>query len=237
MKFFEVGGAVRDWLRGVECHDVDFAVEGCESFEAMEAELVRQGFEIFLSTPDKFTTRAQVPNGHLLRDRTKVADFVMCRTDSATGDGRRPDFVVPSGILGDLARRDFTVNAMALDPETGLLLDPHGGKADLEANLLRFVGSPEQRISEDGLRVLRGFRFVVAKGFVLEAATEAALKSDLAVKMLGAVSTERVRDELAKMFQADTMATLELLCSVSPEMRLAMVRDLKLDPTSRKRIR
>lgn len=235
MRFFEVGGCVRDQLLGLNSKDVDFAVEA-PSFDAMEAELRTRGFKIFLSTPEFLTIRAQVPaHEEKLRARSKDADFVLCRKDSPGSDGRRPDFVEPGTILDDLARRDFTMNAIAIDVETGEMLDPHNGRHDLKANLLRFVGDPFKRINEDGLRVLRGLRFLITKGLQAEAETQDALYSFDAHKMLMKVSVERVREELERMFAYDTIASMELLHGY-PNLLPAIFRDgLRLMPTLKER--
>lgn len=231
MRFFEVGGCVRDQLMGLTSKDVDFAVEA-ESFEAMEAELRRRGFKIFLSTPEFLTIRAQVPaHEEKLRARSKDADFVLCRKDSTGSDGRRPDFVEPGTIFDDLARRDFTMNAIAIDVDTGEVLDPHGGIRDIKLNLLRFVGDPYKRINEDGLRVLRGLRFLITKGLHAEMETGDALVSFDAHKMLMKVSIERVREELEKMFTHDTISSMELL-NGHPNLLPSIFREgLRLAPT------
>lgn len=235
MKFYEVGGCVRDQLMGLTSKDVDFAVEA-SSFEVMESELKLRGFKVFLSTPEFLTVRAQVPTTEpALLTRTKVADFVLCRKDSATGDGRRPDFVEPGTILDDLARRDFTMNAIAKDVATGEVLDPHGGAFDIKLSLLRFVGDPYKRINEDGLRVLRGLRFLITKGLQAETLTGEALASFDAHKMLKKVSIERVREELEKMFAFDTTLAMELLHSY-PNLLPCIFRDgLRLMPTLKER--
>jgi len=217
VEMFEVGGCVRDEMLGLRTKDVDFVVIA-PSFDAMRAELVRQGFKIHVEKPEFVTIRAGVPKGHALRSRTRDADFVLARKDSATSDGRRPDFVEPGTLEDDLARRDFTVNAMARSAD-GRIIDPHGGREDLRAMSLRFVGNPRQRISEDGLRVLRGFRFMVTKGFTPSPLTAAALTEPLAVEMLAKVSTERIREELERMFAHDTLATLAVIESMPTAMR------------------
>jgi tRNA nucleotidyltransferase/poly(A) polymerase len=230
MEMFEVGGCVRDEMLGLRTKDVDFVVLA-PSFDAMRDELERQGFKTHVEKPEFVTIRAGVPEGHALRARTKDADFVLARKDSATGDGRRPDSVEPGTLADDLARRDFTVNAMAKAAD-GTLVDPHGGADDLKARTLRFVGDPHQRIAEDGLRVLRGFRFCVTKGFDPEPATAAALVSPLATEMLGKVSVERISDEINRMCEADTMRTLDILAAVPFAMRDAIFRDgLRLSAT------
>jgi tRNA nucleotidyltransferase (CCA-adding enzyme) len=232
VRFYEVGGAVRDELLGINSKDVDFAVEA-PSYEDMKQELLLKGFKIFEERPQFFTIRAQVPpTQDKLFQRSKVADFVLCRKDSDTGDGRRPDSVQPGTILDDLARRDFTVNAIARDPATGELIDPHNGKKDLDDGVLKFVGDPMKRISEDGLRVLRGYRFLVTKELRSDDATYQALRSDLAIDMLRKVSIERVREELEKMFNCDTMASLYMLGTMPSMMQAVIFRDgLRLTPT------
>ena len=230
LTFFEVGGCVRDELLGLRVEDVDFSVEA-ESFEAMVSGLKAQGFKVWQEKPEFLTVRAGVPKGHALAARTKDADFVMCRADGPSSDGRRPDFVTPGTVFDDLARRDFTVNAMARAVD-GTLVDPFDGQADLASMTLRFVGDPMARVQEDGLRVLRGFRFMVTKGFAAEAETWRVLVSPEAADMLRCVSVERVRDELTKTFKADTLEAMGLLTSLPEATTDAIFRDgLRLAPT------
>ena len=231
VQMFEVGGCVRDDLMGIASKDVDFVVLA-DSFDAMRAELVGRGFTIWQERPEFVTIRAGVPKGDPLRERTKDADFVLARKDSATGDGRRPDFVEAGTLADDLARRDFTVNAMARNPLTGDLVDPFQGRDDLKRRTLRFVGDPMERIREDGLRVLRGFRFMVTKGLVPTVETWDALCSSEAARMLGSVSVERIREEVERMVAFDTLATLAMLADLPDFTRAAIFRDgLRLSAT------
>lgn len=231
MKVYEVGGCVRDSLLGVPTKDVDFAVEA-SSFEEMEREIRAEGFSVYMTKPEFLTVRAGVPTGHPLRARCKDADFVLCRAEGDYRDGRHPSSVRPGTILEDLARRDFTVNAMARDLD-GKLVDPHNGELDCRSKLLRFVGEPMDRIREDGLRVLRALRFVVTRGFRLQADTARALRSDSAADMIRHVSEERVREELEKMFACDTLHTLLLLDEFPVVERAVFSRKLRLQPTLR----
>ena len=241
-QFAEVGGAVRDKFLGLDSKDVDFVAvpENADTFLNADAafmflctHLKEQGFKVFLETPEFFTVRAQVPDGHPLKERTNVADFVLARKDGPSSDGRRPDFVLPGTLMDDLQRRDFTVNAMAI--LNGELVDPFGGRSDLEAGLLRFVGDPTQRIAEDGLRVMRALRFMVVKGFDVHRDTWDAINSDFAAEMLTKVSVERIREELEKMFFADTLWSLHLMTELDPEVQNAIFRDgLRLMPTLKK---
>ena len=155
-KFYEVGGAVRDEILNLPTNDLDYAVEA-ESYEAMREAVLERGGEIFLESPEYLTIRAKVPG-------IGPADFVLCRKDGAYSDGRHPDRVEPGTLLDDLARRDFTMNAMAVDIENGKLYDPHDGRKDMEAETIRCVGVAEERFEEDALRILRAIRFAITKG-------------------------------------------------------------------------
>lgn len=240
-KFAEVGGAVRDRLLGVDSKDVDFVAVPTQQFDtaddafaALVEHLKETGFKVFLETPQFFTVRAQVSNRHPLKARTNVADFVLARKDGPSSDGRRPDFVLPGTLMDDLKRRDFTVNSLAI--LDGELVDPFGGRQDLQNNLLRFVGNPTDRIAEDGLRVMRALRFCVTKGFTLEQETfSAVVCSEFAAEMLMKVSIERIWEELEKMFKVDTVGTMHLfgeIFTMNKPLRDAIFRDgLRLQPT------
>lgn len=246
-QFYEVGGCVRDSLLGLSSKDVDFSVVAREgvfsdaesAFHSLEAFLVSEGFRLFGNEhPHQkelslrtLTLRARVPEGHPLRSRTTVADFVLARRDGPYSDGRRPDWVAPGSLEDDLARRDFSVNALARGVD-GTLIDLFGGEDDLNAGLLRFVGDPTKRIAEDGLRVMRGIRFCVTKGFDIEAETWNAIISEFAAEMLSKVSVERVREELNKMFRANTLHSLRLFGMLPEHTQEAIFRDgLRLDAT------
>ena len=184
-----VGGCVRDHLLGRAVADWDL----CTS--ARPERVMR----LFART---------IPTGIAHGTVTVVRDHehfevTTLRGDGDYTDGRRPDAVrFLDDIADDLARRDFTVNAIAYDPIAGVLVDPHGGLDDLRRGLLRAVGDPAQRFGEDGLRVLRGARFTASLGFDLEPATEAAIPGALGV--LRRVSPERVREEWLKTLKAPT---------------------------------
>ncbi|MEI7833992.1 MAG: CCA tRNA nucleotidyltransferase, partial [bacterium] len=136
------------------------------------------------------------------------------RADGDYSDGRRPDSVSFSDSIGDdLARRDFTVNALALNTATGAVIDAYRGRDDLRDKLIRCVGDPAVRFREDALRMLRAVRFAATLEFTIEAATLAAI-ADLA-PLLANVSHERVRDELGKM-----------LISACPAYALELLREL-----------
>jgi len=201
-KFYLVGGYVRDKLLGVESNDKDYSVEA-ESYDVMRQAILDRGGEIFLENPEYFTIRANVPN-------MGACDYVLCRKDGAYTDGRRPDEVEHGTLHDDLARRDFTVNAMAFD-EYANLIDPFDGKKDLENKVLRTVGDAEDRFSEDALRMLRAIRFSITKGLKMDRKILCCLMDPYFVNMLKCVSVERVRDELFKCFKYDTITTMQML--------------------------
>jgi len=252
-EFFQVGGAVRDKFLGVNSKDVDFScvaqnpdqfVSIDDAFQSLIDHLKDLGFKGFSTNNGEFiikeeflTVRANVPQGHVLSHRTTVADFVLARLDGPSSDGRRPDFVRPGTLMDDLARRDFTVNAMAMDIE-GNLIDPFNGMDDLHNRVIRFVGEPMQRIEEDGLRILRALRFIVTKEMDLhDDLFDFFLDNHVALGMhhLRGVSTDRIRDELNRMFSVNTLKTLGIL-ETFPGIRDAIFNrgDLNLMATSKK---
>jgi tRNA nucleotidyltransferase (CCA-adding enzyme) len=153
------------------------------------------------------------------------------RGEAGYSDGRRPDSVFyVEEIEEDLARRDFTINAIAFEPRAGKLLDPFGGLADLTAGLLRAVGDPAERFAEDGLRVLRAARFVATLRVELEPMTERAIEPSLA--SYRRVSQERIRDEWYKTLGAEqpsrgfrVMRCHGLLAITAPELPGASSRE------------
>lgn len=206
VKLYRVGGFVRDELLGVRSKDLDFAVEA-PSYEAM-VEWVRNHGEIYLESPQFWTVRAHV-KGKL------PADFVLCRKDGQYSDGRRPDSVSVGTLHDDLSRRDFTMNAIAVDEITGEYIDPFNGRNDLENRLIRCVGNARDRFFEDSLRLLRAIRFKITKGFSLHEDIVHCLSNKELAERLSAVSDERKREELHKCLANDTPATLALLAEFS----------------------
>ncbi len=182
-----VGGAVRDGLIGRLVADYDAATDA-------PPEEVMRLFRRVVPTGIKHGTVTVLWKGRNIETTT-------FRRDLGYSDGRRPDKVeFGASLEEDLARRDFTINAMALDPLESRIIDPHGGQADLERRLVRAVGDPVLRFAEDGLRPLRAVRFATQLGFEIEAATFAAVNG--ALSRLKAVSAERLREEIEKILMA-----------------------------------
>lgn len=198
VKIYKVGGCVRDKILGMRSKDIDFSVEA-SSYDEMRSYIAERG-TIFLETPEYLTIRAKIGK--------EAADFVLARKDGAYHDGRRPDTVEMGTLYDDLARRDFTMNAIAED-ENGNFIDPFNGIADIKAKVIRCVGNAEDRLKEDALRMLRAIRFVITKDFMMhdDIAKFIFRNGDL----LNNVSEDRIRDELTKCFAANTLHTIVYL--------------------------
>lgn len=192
-----VGGAVRDAIIGRKPHDYDLA-------SSLSPDDVQRAFNNVVLTGAKHGTVTVVTDD----GNAEVTTF---RSDGSYADGRHPNSVtfVPS-IQLDLARRDFTMNAVAIDAMTGAIVDPHGGMQDALDCIVRTVGEPRLRFAEDGLRVMRAVRFAAQLGFNIDASTLAAIGP----KPLTGVSAERIRDELLKVLSsADPASGIALLCT------------------------
>ena len=185
---YAVGGCVRDSLLGLDPHDWDL----CTSARP-EQVMALFGEEKCIPTGLQHGTVTVKQGGRLYETTT-------FRTEGAYSDGRHPDVVcfVPD-VREDLARRDFTINAMAYSAEKGLI-DPFGGRDDLAAHLVRAVGEPERRFEEDALRILRLYRFAARFGFAIDPATGAAARA--LGPHLDCVSAERIQEELLKLLAA-----------------------------------
>lgn len=224
-----VGGAVRDQFMGLSPKDMDFAVEA-PSYAAMKEDILARGGEIFLETEKFFTIRAKVPG-------LGAADYVLCRKEGRYVDGRHPETVEPGTILDDLSRRDFCLNAIAIDTETQEIIDPFDGRKDIKTKLIRCVGDPIARFNEDGLRMFRALRFHITKGFALERNIIPCLKdSNFFEPRLAGVSLDRVRDEITRCFKHDTLTTIKVF-NLFPALRdwTFSRPDLWLKPTSESR--
>ncbi|MDD5305698.1 MAG: ferritin family protein [Deltaproteobacteria bacterium] len=201
---FVVGGSIRDLVSGRVPVDWDLATS---------------------ATPERVIGlfRRVVPTGVAHGTVTVLAgdesyEVTTLRGEGGYADGRHPDSVTfITDIEADLARRDFTVNAMAWDPAARSLVDPFGGRADLASRVLRAVGDPAIRFAEDGLRVLRAARFAATLEMVVEEGTRGAMPA--AAPALARVSAERKRDELAKLLSANR-----------PSIGLALIQDNGLLP-------
>lgn len=178
-----VGGCVRDSLLGKVPHDWDIATSALP----METEQTLAGFSCF-ETGMRHGTITAISDGH-------PVEITTFRIDGSYSDHRRPDSVTfTRNLAEDLRRRDFTINAMAWDNG---LVDLFGGRADLEAGIVRCVGDPAMRFQEDGLRVLRALRFASVLDFTL--APETSLAVHRLRGLLEDIAAERISEELKKL--------------------------------------
>jgi poly(A) polymerase len=179
-----VGGCVRDQVMGKESKDYDIATDA-------RPEQVMRLFPQTVSVGAQFGVVLVMAGGRPI----EVATF---RSDGAYSDGRHPDKVVyGTDARLDVLRRDFTINGLLYDPLNDALVDHVGGQQDIQAGVIRTIGNPVQRFSEDKLRMIRAVRFATRFRFQLEAETRAAIES--LAQQIGQVSRERTRDELIKI--------------------------------------
>lgn len=206
-----VGGWVRDALRGMPGHDVDVTTSA--RWQQTEACLRDVGIVVH-ETGVKHGTVTAVVEG-------KPVEITTYRVEAGYSDHRHPDEVrFVDDVRADLARRDFTINAMAWHPERGLL-DPFGGQYDLQCGLIRAVGDPLRRFDEDALRVLRAVRFAARMGFAVEENTQRALVE--AAPTLRDVALERIGQEVDGIVRSGRMgwalmAEPEVMCQAIPEL-------------------
>src|SRR3989344_2450140 len=193
-----VGGCVRDLLLGHEPKDWDITTN------AKPEEIQK----IFLDSvyENNFGTVGIKTNSD--NPKLKIVEVTTFRQEGKYTDKRHPDEIkFAETIEEDLSRRDFTVNALAMNlghQERGAVIDPYGGQNDLKNKIIRAVGNPEERFQEDALRLMRAVRFMAQLGFGIEEQTEAAVKKHAG--LLEFVSKERVRDELSKLLSAEKAA-------------------------------
>jgi tRNA nucleotidyltransferase (CCA-adding enzyme) len=204
---YVVGGCVRDSLLGLTPHDWDLCTSA----------LPQQVMELF-------GAQRCIPTGlqHgtvTVKQSGALYEITTFRTEGTYTDGRHPDEVhfVPD-VRKDLARRDLTINAMAYNEKEGLV-DPFGGQADLQSGIVRAVGVPRQRFTEDALRILRLYRFAARFGFAIDPPTAQAAQELCA--HLDCVSVERIEEELAKLLSAPAPAAYldkKILLVILPEL-------------------
>ena len=205
---YAVGGCVRDSLLGLTPSDFDL----CTAALPEQTEAVFHDRKLVLAGKKHGTVGVVTDTG--------VVEITTFRTEGEYRDNRHPEWVeFVTDITGDLARRDFTVNAMAWSPYRGFA-DPFGGQEDLKNHVLRAVGDPEQRFREDSLRILRGTRFSAKYRLTPDPATEKAM---FALRgLMGNLARERVFDELSKLLMvcnaADLTRFAPILTAVMPEL-------------------
>lgn len=206
---YVVGGCVRDSILRREPHDWDI----CTSATPEEVIDSLRGCHIIETGIKHGTVTVMMED-----EPYEVTTF---RVDGNYSDNRHPDSVeFVRDIKEDLARRDFTINAMAYNPKTGLI-DPFNGRADLERHIIRTVGAAARRFSEDGLRILRALRFASTYGFMIDEETSMTMRTLLF--LLDDISAERIRTELSKLLSGENVLNVllnyaDVICRIIPEM-------------------
>lgn len=207
---YAVGGCVRDSLLGQTPHDWDLCTSATPE----------QVLELF---GEAHCIPTGLQHGTVtVKHGGELYEITTFRTEGAYSDGRHPDHVafVPD-VKEDLARRDFTINAMAYNAEEGLI-DPFGGQSDLAAGIVRAVGEPQRRFEEDALRILRLYRFAARFGFAIDPATGQAARA--LCRHLDCVSEERIAEELSRLLAAPAPGDYleaEVLAVIFPELDAA----------------
>jgi tRNA nucleotidyltransferase/poly(A) polymerase len=230
IKVYQVGGSIRDEYLGLKSKDIDYSIEA-ESYDKMKQYIIDSGGTIFLETPKYLTIRANIPN-------LGATDYVLCRKDGQYHDSRHPESVEIGTIYDDLNRRDFTINAIAKNVDTGEIIDPHNGISDIKNKIIRCVGNPYDRFNEDALRILRAIRFSITKQMSIDYAIINCFYDTKIVNLLYNISKDRVRDELYKCFKFSTHETLkclEMYWKVRDVLFQNNSFDLWLEPTLKER--
>lgn len=239
-QILKVGGCVRDAILGVKTKDIDFTFvldsldkTVAEGFQEMKSWMEERKYEIFLVTEDKFTIRGKFPKDHQYAGL--VADFVMARKETGYVEGTRSPILVLGTLEDDLMRRDFTANSLAED-ENGNIIDLFNGIQAIKDKILKTPLDPNITLLDDPLRLLRAYRFCITKGFTIhDSIIEASKNPEIIEKLKTVVSIERIREELFKMFNHDTVKTIKLLHEMNihiPQLYEIIFQDrLWLKPT------
>ena len=203
-KYYRVGGCVRDFLMNIPSKDIDLLAIG-GNFKELEQDVVKNGGKIFVSKPEYLTVRCNFPE-------IGPCDIRLARKYGDYTDGRRPDEVfLAEDVKEDVFTRDFKMNALLQDLKTNEIIDLVGGIDDIKNKIISTVGNPEERFSEDALRIIRLMRFSITKGFSIHPDTEDCLFEPRLLDLLNNISKERIWEELTRCFKFDTWKTLKFL--------------------------
>jgi tRNA nucleotidyltransferase (CCA-adding enzyme) len=248
MEIYEVGGCVRDEMLGIPSKDIDFSVVLTPS------DFPAPGTAVTEPDPYNIMVRALEKDGNrIIRDKMGMpigaeymtvrainptrgaVDYVLARKDGEYGDGRRPDSVEIGTLYDDLARRDFTMNAIAKDSE-GAYIDPFNGVQDIRDGVIRAVGEPWDRLTEDALRAVRAVRFAVTKRMRIDRSLEFAMESAAVLDaLMTKIADERKREELNRMFAFDSLATIYTLANYPMLTNAIFAGSLSLEATMKQR--
>lgn len=222
VEFYLCGGAVRDILLGLKPKDLDFVMITNLTYDEVVEKIKKIG-RVFLTKPEFLTIRCKMQN--------QIFDLVFPRKEDTYNDFRHPDDVERVKTLEeDAKRRDFTVNAMYMD-KGGEIIDFMGGKEDLKNRIIKTCGKPDERFNEDALRILRAIRFSIQLDLLVESDTwDSILRNREKLKN---ISTDRIRDEINKMFLINPIETFSAL-EVFGLMGIIKEKELNFQLTSKK---
>ena len=213
-RLYLVGGSVRDQLLSRPSPDIDLATDATP--REVQSLVRAIGPDAIYTVGERFGTIGIIVDGR----RIEITTF---RSEEYQPRSRKPRVRFGVSLEGDLARRDFTINAIAQDLSTGQLIDPFGGLTDLQEGIIRAVGNPAERFAEDPLRLMRAVRFMAELGFRIEPATRQAIMEWAAA--LEQISRERVAEEMNKILLSPSPGTgvralvdLGLMAHIIPEM-------------------
>ena len=204
IRIFEVGGSIRNELLGKPAKDRDFAVIALD-YDTMRQYLIDRGASIYQERPQFVSIRAKLePLG--------AVDFTLARKESFYTDARHPDSVSPAKTIEeDLARRDFTMNAIAREAGTDVLIDPFNGQMALHCKVIKSVGKAVDRFTEDRLRIFRAIRFACQLDFNISDEIEDAIDSFRSMESFNPVTKEMMQVELYKAFSANWKKAIRIL--------------------------
>jgi poly(A) polymerase len=212
-ELYLVGGSVRDALRGKLGHDLDFATSARP--DAVEKLLRKFSSAVWTIGKEYGTIGCKVETG----DVSWIIEVTTYRSDVYAGHSRKPEVAFGDTLEGDLLRRDFTINAMAVSIPDKRFVDPYGGLTDLARRVIRTPGTPKSSFSDDPLRMMRAARFVAQLEFVPAPEVVAAMRN--MADRISIISAERIRDELSKLLLTDRPRPgLDLLVSTGLAARV-----------------
>lgn len=206
IRIFEVGGSIRNELLGKAAKDRDFSVIAPD-YTTMREYLLKKGATFYQERPEYVSIRAKLmPLGSV--------DFTLARKESFYTDARHPDSVTPAQTIEeDLARRDFTMNAIAREVGTLVLIDPFQGQQDILNKSICSVRNPIDRFTEDRLRIFRAIRFACQLQFTISPEVAAAIDNFRTLEDFNPVTKEMMQVELCKAFSADWKTGIAILDS------------------------
>jgi poly(A) polymerase len=214
--FYIVGGYVRDKLLNRKSNDIDYCaiakhkIDINNQYESLCNYLESNNHTIFLKNKECFTIRTK---NNLTNE---CADYVLARKECGYNLDSRKPIIEPGSLYDDLIRRDFTINAIAIDIQTGEYINYFNGISDIESKCLKTIQDANITLMDDPLRILRGLRFSITLGFDLDQNFIDALSNEkIWEKFSKVVSSDRIRVELEKMFKENTVRTLKLFNQIN----------------------